>query len=78
MALVVDCICDKCGIRWRGATGSGRPAPRICGECSAKERDQKRREHFGALDALTLEERVRKIEEWIYAYRPPSTEPMRF
>ena len=39
---------------------------KYCGECTAKELNRKRREHFGALDALTIEERLRKIEEWQY------------
>ena len=78
MAVVVYCVCLKCGKCWRKAVGSGRPAPTICPECDKKEKDQKRREHFHGLDGLSLEERIRKIEEWIYDYRPSKTGPMIF
>lgn len=37
-----------------------------CPHCKAVEEEQKRKEYFASLDALPLEERVRKIEEWIY------------
>jgi hypothetical protein len=78
MALIVDCACRECGKGWRGAVGSGLAPPTLCDECWGKENNRKRREHFGALDALTMEERIRNIEEWIYEYRPPRTEPMIF
>ncbi len=78
MAVIVDCTCIKCRKRWRGATGSGMPAPTLCGECEKEEKDIERREYFGALDGLTLEERVRKIEEWIYNYKKPNQWPQKY
>ena len=48
-----------------------------CGECSSKEADRAKREHFGKLSALTTEERIRLIEEQLYQIqiRPPWIEP---
>ncbi len=78
MALIINCICQKCGKNWRGAVGSGALSPKLCDTCWGEENSRKRREHFGALDALTVEERLRKIEDWIYDYRPPRTTPSVF
>lgn len=39
---------------------------RICSACVAKENDKKKQDHFDKLDAMTLEERIRRIEEILY------------
>ena len=44
----------------------------ICHECERKDVERKEREYFEALDKLTTEERIRKIEQWIYNYKPSS------
>ena len=49
-----------------------------CGECRAKIQEEARKRHFAELDELSLEERIRKIEEWIYDYRPQHVPPPRF
>ena len=71
MALVTKFFCTVCKAERSEAIGSGRLRPTICRGCLKFEADCKRREHFGGLDALTLEERMRKIELWIYDYKPP-------
>lgn len=43
----------------------------ICKECRDILVDKERREYFEALDKLSMEERIRKIEELIYDYEPP-------
>ena len=40
-----------------------------CPHCAAAEAEAKRVVYFASLDKLPLEERVRKIEEWIYDHR---------
>jgi hypothetical protein len=52
--------------------------PTICGACKAREIDLARIEHFAKLDALPIEERLRRIETWIYDYRPQYVSPPRF
>jgi len=64
MAYVTDWACMACGKHLRGI----RPQNGLCYDCDTNQKDRKRRDHFGRLDALTLEERVREIEEWIYAH----------
>ena len=71
MALTVDILCKFCGKTERISIPSGGLTPTVCCNCRKRFRDRKKREHFGGLDALTIEERLRKIEEWIYDYKPP-------
>jgi hypothetical protein len=43
----------------------------VCPQCIATEIEQKRTMHLVALRSLPLEDRISKIEEWIYDYKPP-------
>ena len=43
----------------------------ICPDCAQLDRNRERKEHFDRLDAMSIEERLRLIEEWIYDYKPP-------
>lgn len=40
-----------------------------CTECEWKKESDKKRKYFSELNCLTLEERIRKIEEWIYNHK---------
>lgn len=62
--------CKGCGNERQVAVNSGMPTPDLCNECQKKNNDIKRRTYFHGLDGLTIEERLRKIEEWIYDYEP--------
>lgn len=42
----------------------------ICSKCDKKQKQLKREAHFKFLDSLTVEQRLRKVEEWIYDYKP--------
>lgn len=70
MAIILEFVCRVCNQPKESAVASGSPTPTICNECKKFENDQKRREHFHGLDGLTIEERLRKIEKWIYDYKP--------
>lgn len=48
----------------------------VCPYCERKDVEKKEREYFEALDSLSMEERIRKIEKWIYDYKPPSNPMM--
>lgn len=50
----------------------------ICHECIELDIDRTRRLHLAELVSLTLEERIAKIEEWIYDYKPQYVSPPRF
>lgn len=61
MVLLINETCIRCGnVRQVDAK------VRICNECLSFEEHEKHREHFERIDKMTLEERVRDIEEWIY------------
>jgi hypothetical protein len=68
--------CHKCGFDGNVMVGAGNFAE--CPTCKKNEADAKRKAHFDALDRLTMEERVRKIEEWIYDYKPVYVRPPMF
>lgn len=42
-----------------------------CNNCINAAKIALREKHFSELDNMTLEERLRRIEEWIYDYRAP-------
>ena len=64
MAYVCDWTCKVCRKDFHTAV----PDDYTCCDCDKKVADRKRREYFGKLDALTIEERIREIEEWIYEH----------
>jgi len=60
-------ICDRCGKDFKGE-GRG---PSTCETCRMKKATAERNIYFTNLNRLTLEERIRRVEEWIYNYSPP-------
>ena len=64
MAFVTNFICHDCGKNVHGV--AAQYGPDLCGDCIKIRNDIHRRQHFQGLDGLTLEERVRKIEEHLY------------
>lgn len=75
MAMIRTIVCIVCGRKDMLSVNSGMPDPVVCNECKKLENDCKRREHFYVLDGLTIEKQLRKIEKWLYAYKP-SVDPM--
>jgi len=47
---------------------SVRPRSDMCFNCKAETNKEKHNEYFEAIDALTMEERVRKLEEFVYSH----------
>ena len=72
MAYLVYGKCKKCGEEFRTMINSSGESsnPSLCDNCKREESDIKRREYFYGLDGLTIEERLRRVEEWIYNYKP--------
>ena len=71
MAFIQEYTCKECGKKSKIAVQSGGIAPKFCAECERKESDIKRIEYFKGLDGLTIEQRLRKVEKWIYDYKAP-------
>lgn len=69
MAVISHIICEVCK-QDREVNHSGRIPPKVCDSCLALQTKDKEQAHFAHLDSLSLEERVRRIEKWIYNYKP--------
>lgn len=78
MAVLTPIKCESCGVSTHVSHSPANPAPKICGACAGKALASKRDQHFAKLDALSTEERLRRVEAWIYDYRPQYVEPPRF
>lgn len=65
MAIVRSITCSKCGQYKREARSSS-DFSNICLDCQAEIADQTRRQYLAGLKGLTIEERLSKIEAWIY------------
>ena len=63
MAYVSICFCEKCHKTWQGIKSNNR---NICIDCLEEERREQKILYFEGLNGLTVEERLRKIEEWIF------------
>jgi len=62
MALVTEFICSSCQRSVWGLVY----ADKMCAECRVKNADLARRLHFGALNGLTVQERLSRIEIQLY------------
>jgi len=69
MAYVIRFLCRVCGEEKEEAISSGSAAPCICNACTSKKKDRERVIHFNNLDHLSIEERLRRVEEWIYDHK---------
>ena len=63
--------CPQCKHKYQPVHASGSAIGSGCPICTKAEVEAKEIAHFAALDELTMEERIRKIEKWIYNYKPP-------
>ncbi|MHA1835987.1 MAG: hypothetical protein ACTSYQ_03565 [Candidatus Odinarchaeia archaeon] len=70
--------CHKCDKSAHIVVAAGRPTPSVCGQCAAKEQVAKEEKHFAELDKLPMEERLRRVEKWIYHYKPTHVSPPRY
>ena len=66
MAFMRPCVCSNCNQTFTGMCPSGGPQPTECNKCISERENKKRTEYFDELDKLSIEERIRKIEEFIY------------
>ena len=78
MAVLSKITCERCGVTTHVSHSPANAAPKICGACWGKELGSKRDQHFATLDALSVEERLRRVEAWIYDFRPQYVPPPRF
>jgi len=77
MAVLSRITCERCG-QAADVMHAPMDRPKVCGTCTAKAAESKRDQHLSDLAALSLEERLRRVEAWIYDYRPQWAPPPRF
>ena len=70
MAYLTNTTCDQCGAEFMGDLFRGLGT---CSKCVKVEEAKKKAAHFTRLDKMTLEERMRELEE--IAYRRSITPP---
>ena len=71
--------CPQCENTYTPMFADGSTASSGCPFCNEEAAAKKHREYFEKIDAQSMEERVRHIEEWIYNYKPPrNIEDMKF
>lgn len=78
MAYQTMIFCTECSQSKQAIASADNPAPIVCSECRIRIESERREKYFAELDKLTVEERIRKIEEWIYNYQPTYVPPPRF
>lgn len=71
MAYMREVVCQQCHNKYGEVSPPEWPYVHICPACTQIKKDADKKAHFDQLDALTVEERLRRIEEWIYNYKPP-------
>lgn len=75
MACISTKICSECRNEYQGDIHNHIC---ICWDCEKKIKEAKEKAHFDELDKLTPEERLRRVEKWIYEYKPQHVSPTRF
>lgn len=78
MAILSHITCEQCGEKKDVMHSPSEVTPKFCDECKAKTKAEAKDRYLMSLGGLSIEERLRKLEEWIYDYRPTYVEPPRF
>ena len=58
--------CRACGKHKQVVCSSSDPYPHTCGECISEATDRKEREWKASREGLTIEERIRDLEYFMY------------
>jgi hypothetical protein len=78
MALVSMIHCSVCDKDSHEVVAAGMPMPTVCSGCQKINHDQHRAFNLAGLKALPVEERLSRIEAWIYDYKPVHVPAPRF
>jgi len=71
-------VCPKCNHEYRPMSSSGSNNKSGCPVCEMRAATKREEEYFARLDTMSMEERVRRIERWIYEYKAPSRYPPKY
>jgi hypothetical protein len=69
MAFVTTIFCQTCNRDKQVTTSGGISDPIICHECALKEEQNQMKMHFAGLKALSVEDRLEKLEQWMYEHK---------
>jgi len=67
MAFITTIHCYQCGETKREVMDSNNP--HVCGQCVSENNEKEHRVWVAGREGLTMEERVRDIEEWMYHHK---------
>ena len=70
MAVLSAIKCEACGLNTHVSHAPQAERPKVCHSCANKAAADRREADLAALAALPMEERIARIEAWIYDYRP--------
>lgn len=68
MAYRTTRLCTGCGEVKDFWESGGKPPAQICSDCEGKAAEAELQKHLAALAELPTEERLRRIEAWIYRH----------
>jgi hypothetical protein len=66
VAVISRITCGGCGYESHVSHRPNYPPPSLCGACQTKKADADKADELAALEALPVEERLKRIEGWIY------------
>jgi hypothetical protein len=69
MAISSTIICDTCHQRKDEMHDPSKSSPTTCTQCGEKKATEARQLHLDELTRLSTEERLRKVEEFIYDHQ---------
>ena len=78
MARQESIVCSHCKEWCTVIVSSGQPKPTLCIPCQQLKHDEDLQEHLDFLNQMTVEERLTRIEKWIFEYKPQHVPAPRF
>lgn len=77
MAYIANFVCIKCGKPKQEAAASG-TYPNVCASCNSEEKNKKEREWKAGREGLTIEERIKDLEHFMYHHGEHYKGPLQF
>lgn len=76
MALAIKMHCDVCGEEKQIFKVDGTPWPDVCPDCKATKEAKEKETFLRKLRSKPLEERIARIEEWLYDHEHQDFSPL--
>ena len=69
VALLIKIHCEVCKKEKNVMVAASRARPTVCNACRIAKERQDERLHFLRLDGMTVRQRLREIEAWVYLHK---------